>query len=77
MNFFNKFICYSIKNKNFDNFKAGLNYIKDIEIFEEIIEKNKEDIFNIYNKAESDAEKKKKKYVKLGKNLKFTRAEKN
>ena len=74
--FFNKFISHSIKNKNFDTFKVGLSYIKDIEIFIEIIEKNKESIFNTYIKAEPDAEKKKKKYVELGKNLKFIRAEK-
>ena len=76
LEFFNKFISHSIKNKNFDTFKVGLSYIKDIEIFLEIIEKNKESIFNTYIKAEPDAEKKKKKYVELGKNLKFIRAEK-
>ena len=76
LEFFNKFISHSIKNKNFDTFKVGLSYIKDIEIFIEIIEKNKESIFNTYIKAEPDAEKKKKKYVELGKNLKFIRAEK-
>lgn len=46
--FLNKFISYDIKNKKFDTFKIGLNYIKDIETFISIITKNKEDIFETY-----------------------------
>ena len=46
--FFNKFISYIISNKDFTNFKKGLNYINDIETFLNIIEKNKEAIFKKY-----------------------------
>ena len=47
--FFNKFINYIIATKDFSNFEKGLNYIKDIETYLNIIEKNKEEIFEKYN----------------------------
>ncbi len=52
--FFNKFIKYTILNKEFSFFEIGLSYIRDIETFLNIIEKNKEDIFNKYIKDNKD-----------------------
>ena len=52
--FFNKFIKYTILNKEFSFFERGLSYIRDIETFLNIIEKNKEDIFNKYIKDNKD-----------------------
>ena len=49
LDFFNNFISYTIKYKDFGVFEKGLNYIKDIEAFLNIIEKNKESIFGKYN----------------------------
>ena len=46
--FFNKFISYAISNKDFAIFEKGLDYIRDIETFLNIIEKNKEAIFKKY-----------------------------
>ena len=48
--FFNKFIKYTILNKDFTFFERGLSYIRDIETYLNIIEKNKVDIFNKYIK---------------------------
>ena len=75
--FLNKFICYIIKNKNksFEDFKIGLNYIKEIEIYTAIIAENRKDIFEKYIKSESDPKKKEKYYIELGKNLKFKKTE--
>ena len=44
LNFINQFIKYSILNKEFSIFENGLNYIKDLDIFISVIEKNKEEI---------------------------------
>ena len=74
--FLNKFVSYIIKNKPFETFKIGLNYIKEIETFIEIISNNKIDIFNAYILAETDSKKKEKNYIELGKNLKFKKQEK-
>ena len=49
LDFFNKFIKYAIANRDFPIFEKGLNYIKDIETFLNIIEKNKKEIFEKYN----------------------------
>jgi hypothetical protein len=49
LDFFNKFISYAVANKEFPVFEKGLNYIKDIETFLNILEKNKEAIFEKYN----------------------------
>lgn len=49
--FLNKFVCYIIKNKSFEDFKIGLNYIKEIEIYTAIIAENRADIFNKYIKS--------------------------
>ena len=48
--FFNKFIKYTIDNKEFPIFKIGLGYIKDLETFLDVIERNKEGIFEKYKK---------------------------
>ena len=52
--FFNKFISYAIAHKDFPSFEKGLNYIKDIETFLNIIEKNKNKIFEKYNSQKKD-----------------------
>ena len=54
LEFFNKLILYSIANKDFSMFEKGLKYIKDIETFLNIIEKNKEAIFEKYNTQKID-----------------------
>ena len=46
--FFDKFIKYCIENKEFSIFKIGINYIKDIKIFINILDQNKDDIYNKY-----------------------------
>ena len=62
--FFNKFINYTIENKDISVFEKGLNYIRDIETFLNIIEKNKEAIFEKYKAQKIE------KIIKLD-NLKF------
>lgn len=47
--FFNEFISYIIANKDFSALEKGLNYIKDIENFLNIIEKNKAIIYEKYH----------------------------
>ena len=54
LNFFNNFIPYAIANKDFSFFEKGLKYIKDIETFLIIIEKNKKAIFEKYNDKKID-----------------------
>ena len=49
LDFFNQFIRYVIAYKDFPIFEKGLNYIKDIETFLNIIDKNKEYIYKKYN----------------------------
>ena len=51
--FLNNFINYAILNKEFSVFEKGLNYIRDIGTFLEVIEKNKEEIFKKYNKLDN------------------------
>ena len=75
--FLNKFFGYIIKNKSFENFKIGLNYIKEIETYISIISENRKNIFDKYIKAETDSKKKEKYYIELGKNLKFKKVEKD
>jgi len=77
LEFLNNFIGYTIKNKKFDIFKIGLNYIKDIEAFISVIKKNKEDIFNTYIVPDNDSKKNDKYYVEIGKKLKFKKTENN
>ena len=48
--FFDSFIKYSLK-KDFQIFEKSLKYIKDIETYLNIIEKNKEKIFENYNSS--------------------------
>ena len=50
--FFEKFIEYTIKNKEFDAFKSSLNYILDIETFINIIDCKKEKIIEKYGKSD-------------------------
>lgn len=49
LDFYNKFISYAIENKDFRVFEKGLKYIRDIETFLNLIEINKEAIFEKYN----------------------------
>ena len=69
--FFNKFISYTIENKDFDYFEKGLNYINDIETYLNAItyciDKNKEDILKKFKDNN--------KIIKLD-NLKFKEIEK-
>ena len=53
--FFNKFIPYAIANKDFPIFEKGLKYIQDIETFLNVIENNKEAIFEKYNSQKKDS----------------------
>ena len=62
--FFYEFIHYSIEKKDFLIFEKGLNFIKDIETYITVIDKNKEEFFNKYNS------KKIKEIIRLD-NLKF------
>ena len=68
LNFFNKFISYAIANKDFHIFEKGLNYIKDIETFLNIIKENKKAIFEKYNSQKIE------KIIKLD-DLKFKKAD--
>ena len=47
--FFYKFINYAITKKDFPVFERGLDFIKDIETYITVIEKNKEEFFKTYN----------------------------
>ena len=47
--FFYKFINYAIQKKDFETFERGLDFIKDIETYITVIEKNKEEFYNKYN----------------------------
>ncbi len=48
LKFYEGFIEYTINNKDFDIFVNSLNYISDIEIYINVIEKNKEKIIEKY-----------------------------
>ena len=48
LNFFIDFIDYCVKNKDFQTFEKGLNYVTDIETFVRVINKTKEDIVKAY-----------------------------
>ena len=50
LNFFNKFLKYGATKKEFNIFKNGLKYIKEIETFIIVIDKVKEQIANNYQK---------------------------
>ena len=60
--FFDKFIKYSLIKNDFNIFKIGLDYIKDIEIFLQVIDTNKEDIYTKFIESEKDPKKKRKLY---------------
>ena len=70
--FFNEFIKYTISEKDFSFFERGLSYIKDIETYMSIFEKNKEQIYNKYIKDNKD---RLKHIIKLDKNLKNLKPE--
>ena len=64
--FFNKFISYTIEKSNFSIFKIGLIYIKDLETFINVIEKNKVDIFEKFKEQINE-----KNIIKIDKSLKL------
>ena len=66
----NEFIKYIVENEDFTNFNIGLNYIKDIVTFIDIIENNKENIYNKYTKNNE------KNIIKMDNNLKLEKPEK-
>ena len=70
--FFNQFIEYTIKNKDYSFFERGIKYIRDIETFIKIIEKNKDNYFKKYIK---DNKEYLKYIIKLDDNLKSIKAE--
>ena len=49
LTFFENFLDYTIKNKEFSIFENSLNYILDFDIIFIVIDKKKEEIFNKYN----------------------------
>jgi len=54
-NFYNNFIIYAIKNgKDLEIFERALNYIDDIEIFLNVINENKDDIFRKYEDLKNE-----------------------
>ena len=67
MKFYNEFIKYVILKKEFDIFENGLNYIQDIETFTNVINENKEEIYNKYLLSDKSH----KNNVKLDNNLKI------
>ena len=74
--FFNNFINYIIKNYDFHTFKIGLKYIKQIEIFLNVLDKNKEEIYQKYFQPEKDPKTKEKLIIKLDRELEFKKEEK-
>ena len=78
--FFKEFIKYSILNKDFSVFQLGLNYIKDLETFIEVIEDNKDHFYDKYIKS-NNSQKIEKNIIKVDKNLNLKKtmeiAEKN
>ena len=72
LDFFHKFIEYTILKKDHSFFERGLKYIKDIETFIAIMEKNKENFFKKYIKDNKDYLKF---VVKLDDSLKNIKAE--
>ena len=70
--FFNQFIEYTILNKKYEFFERGIKYIRDIETFIKIIEKNKDNYFKKYIKDNKDYLKY---IIKLDDNLKSIKAE--
>ena len=67
LNFYNEFIKYTILSKEFSTFEIGLNYLEDIETFINVIEKNKEEIYDKLIKNDNTH----KNIIKLDSNLKF------
>ena len=68
LNFYNNFISYTIKNKDYTNFQIGLTYIKDMETFINVIEDNSEDIYEKFNNIINE-----KNMIKIDKNLIFNK----
>ena len=67
--FFENFIKYVIKNKGFDIFENSLYYILDVEIFINVIDKEKENIIERYRNSGF-------KTIKIKPNLKIKKKEK-
>ena len=63
--FIKDFIQYAIKKEDFAIFQCGLNYIKDLVTFIDIMEINKEEMFNLYTQKDEKC------IIKLDDNLKF------
>ena len=68
-NFYNEFIKYTISNKEFSIFEIALKYIKDIETFINVIEINKNEIYDNYVKQDKSH----KNIIKLDNNLKINK----
>ena len=72
--FFNKFIKYTLEKQNYSKYQIALNYIKDIKIFLEVIDANKEEIYNKYIASDNDPKKNEKYYkyiIKMDNNYKL------
>ena len=67
--FLENFIEYTIKNKEFNVFENSLNYISDIETFIDIVNKNKEFIFEKYGESTFET-------IKIKSNLEIKKKEK-
>jgi len=73
--FFDKFIKYVIKKHDYSKYKIALNYIKDIKIFLEIIDKNKENIYNKYISSVNNPKKNEEYIIKIDKSFRFRNEE--
>ena len=70
--FFIGFIKYAILNKDFPVFLNGLKYIKDLEVYINVIDENKEDFYNRYIMP-NELQKNEKNIIKVDKTLKIKR----
>ena len=73
--FFDKFIKYVIEKHDYSKYKIALNYIKDIKIFLEIIDKNKENIYNKYISSVNNPKKNEEYIIKIDKSFRFKNEE--
>ena len=74
--FFDKFVKYTFKKKDFSFFKIAISYITDIENFLKVIDTNKDDIYINYIKSEQGLKNKEKYIIKLENDLIFKKEEK-
>ena len=68
--FFNKFISYAIEKNDFSILKIVLSYIKDLETYINVIEKNQKDIFDKFSKQINENN-----IIKIDKSLKLKKVE--